>query len=76
MEIMKPLCFFFHGQHGQRYSSRAVPTTAAVAVEVSLRSHANNLKTGPIRFLYQGQVSFIMNNIIKTRSKQFHSKVF
>ena len=27
---MKPMCFFFHGQHGQRNSSRASPTTTAV----------------------------------------------
>ena len=36
---MKPVRFFFHGQHCQRYSSRASPTTttaaAAAAVEVS-----------------------------------------
>ena len=40
MEIMKPLCFFFHGQHGQRYSSRASPTTrTTTTVAVGAVSH-------------------------------------
>ena len=32
IEIIKFMCFFFHGQRGQRYSSRASPTTTAVEV--------------------------------------------
>ena len=64
---MKPMCFFFHGQHGQRYSSRVSPTTtttttvAAAAAAVSHQygdlSHSKPCKLNDIGYLITGMPS-------------------